>query len=85
MSGIFDINELIKRTIKYLIEGLMVSIAAFAIPKRSLNFEEIIALALTASATFAILDTFLPAMGVSAKQGVGLGIGLRLSQVPAFI
>ena len=83
MSGIFDINELIKRTIKYLIEGLMVSIAAFAIPKRSLNFEEIIALALTASATFAILDTFLPAMAVSAKQGTGLGIGLRLAGVMA--
>ncbi len=85
MSGLFDINEIIKRTIKYLIEGLMVSIAAFAIPKRSLNFEEIIALALTASATFAILDTFIPAVAVSAKQGVGLGIGLRLSQVPAFL
>jgi hypothetical protein len=81
MSGLFDINELIKRTIKYLIEGLMVSIAAFAIPKRSLNFEEIVALALTASATFAILDTFLPAMAVSAKQGTGLGIGLRLAGV----
>lgn len=83
MSGLFDINEIIKRTIKYLIEGLMVSIAAFAIPKRSLNFEEIIALALTASATFAILDTFLPAMAVSAKQGTGLGIGLRLAGVMA--
>lgn len=81
----FDINEIIKRTIKYLIEGLMVSIAAFAIPKRSLNFEEIIALALTAAATFAILDSYLPTIGVSAKQGVGLGIGLQLSQLPAFL
>ena len=36
----FDITELIKRIIKYLIEGLMVAIAAFAIPKRSLNLEE---------------------------------------------
>lgn len=79
MSGLFDINELIKRVIKYLIEGLMVAIAAFAIPKRSLNIEEIISLALTAAATFAILDTYIPSMGVSAKQGTGLGIGLRLS------
>jgi hypothetical protein len=83
MSGLFDVNELIKRTIKYLIEGLMVSIAAFAIPKRSLNFEEIIALALTAAATFAILDTYVPSMSVSAKQGTGLGIGLRLAGVVA--
>ena len=35
----------------------MVAIAAFAIPKRSLNLEEIALLALTAAATFAILDT----------------------------
>jgi hypothetical protein len=81
MSGLFDVNELIKRAIKYLIEGLMVSIAAFAIPKRSLNFEEIIALALTAAATFAILDTYIPSMSVSAKQGTGFGLGLRLAGV----
>ena len=79
MSGLFDVNELIKRLIKYLIEGLMVSIAAFAIPKRSMNIEEIISIALTSSATFAILDTYVPSIGVSAKQGTGLGIGLKLS------
>lgn len=79
MSGLFDINELIKRVIKYLIEGLMVAIAAFAIPKRSLNIEELISIALTASCTFAILDTYVPTIAVSAKQGTGLGIGLKLS------
>ena len=36
-----DFSELIKRAIKYLVEGLMVAIAAFAIPKRSLNLDEI--------------------------------------------
>ena len=41
-----DISELVKRVIKYLVEGLMVAIAAYAIPKRSLNMEEIILLAL---------------------------------------
>lgn len=81
MSGLFDINELIKRTIKYLIEGLMVAIAAFAIPKRSLNFEEIIALSLTAASTFCIVDFYLPSMAVATKQGTGLGIGLRLAGV----
>jgi len=77
----FDVTELIKRIVKYLIEGLMVAIAAFAIPKRSLNIEEIALLALTAAATFAILDTYIPAMGVSARNGTGLGIGLKLSGV----
>ena len=81
--ALFNIAELMKRMIKYLIEGFMVAIAAFAIPKRSLNLEEIGLLALTAAATFAILDTYLPAMSVSAHQGTGLGIGLRLAGVVA--
>ncbi len=74
----FDVAELIKRVIKYLIEGLIVAIAAFAIPKRSLNIEEISLLALTAAATFAILDTYIPSMGVSARSGAGLGMGFKL-------
>ena len=78
----FDIAELIKRIIKYLIEGLMVAIAAFAIPKRSLNLEEIALLALTAAATFAILDTYIPSIGASARSGAGLGIGLNLTKFP---
>jgi ABC-type Co2+ transport system permease subunit len=81
MMQMFDVSELVKRIIKYLVEGLMVAIAAFAIPKRSLNLEEIGALALTAAATFAILDTYIPSMGVSARQGTGLGLGLKLSGV----
>ena len=82
MFGLFDVNELIKRAIKYLIEGLIVAICAFAIPKKSLNIEEIISLSLAASATFAILDTYLPSMYVSAKQGAGLGVGLKLVGFP---
>jgi ABC-type Co2+ transport system permease subunit len=78
MLEVFDITELAKRIIKYLIEGLMVAIAAFAIPKRSLNLEEILLLSLTAAATFAILDTYLPSMGVSARSGAGFGIGAKL-------
>ena len=80
--SMFDISELIKRIIKYLIEGLMVAIAAFAIPKRSLNLEEIALLALTAAATFAILDTYITSMGVTARSGAGFGIGANLVSWP---
>ena len=31
-----DLTELVKRAVKYLVEGLMVAIAAYAIPKKSL-------------------------------------------------
>jgi len=82
MSGLIDIGELVKRIIKYLVEGLMVAIAAFAIPKRSLNIEEIILIALTAAATFSILDTYIPSMGVSARSGAGFGIGANLVRFP---
>jgi|TARA_B100001142_G_C14127625_1_gene575632 ABC-type Co2+ transport system permease subunit len=74
----FDLNELVKRAIKYLIEGLVVALAAFAIPKKQLNVEEIIIIALTAAATFSILDVFIPAMGSSARGGAGFGIGANL-------
>lgn len=77
-----DLAELLKRAIKYLVEGLMVAIAAFAIPKRSLQLDEIALIALTAAATFSILDTYLPSMAVNARSGAGLGIGANLVGFP---
>ncbi len=77
-----DLGELLKRAIKYLVEGLMVAIAAFAIPKRSLALDEIALIALTAAATFSIMDTYLPSMAVNARAGAGFGIGGNLVGFP---
>jgi ABC-type Co2+ transport system permease subunit len=82
MNGLINVGELVKRIIKYLVEGLMVAIAAYAIPKRSLNIEEIVLIALTAAATFSILDTYVPSMGVTARSGAGFGIGANLVGFP---
>jgi ABC-type Co2+ transport system permease subunit len=82
MNGLINVGELVKRIIKYLVEGLMVAIAAYAIPKRSLNIEEIVLIALTAAATFSILDTYIPSMGVTARSGAGFGIGANLVKFP---
>tara|TARA_B100001059_G_C17722537_1_gene521557 strand:+ start:494 stop:766 length:273 start_codon:yes stop_codon:yes gene_type:complete len=82
LREIIDPNELLRRVIKYLVEGLMVAIAAFAIPKKSLNLEEIALIALTAAATFSILDTYIPSMAVSARSGAGFGIGANLVGFP---
>ena len=82
-SNFFDISELLKRLIKYLVEGLMVAIAAYAIPKRNLSLDEVALIALTAAATFSILDTYLPSMAVSARGGAGFGIGANLVGFPA--
>ena len=82
MNSLVNLSELVKRLVKYLVEGLMVAIAAYAIPKRSLNLEEIMLIALTAAATFSILDTYVPSMGASARNGAGFGIGANLVKFP---
>ena len=75
-------TELLKRAIKYIVEGLMVAIAAFAIPKHSMKLDEIALIALTAAATFSILDTYIPSMGIDARTGAGFGIGANLVGFP---
>jgi ABC-type Co2+ transport system permease subunit len=82
MNQGFDFAELIKRAIKYIIEGIMVAIAAYAIPKKTLNVEEVVIIALTAAATFSVLDVFVPSMGQSARGGAGFGIGANLVGFP---
>jgi|TARA_Y100000992_G_scaffold225674_1_gene157310 ABC-type Co2+ transport system permease subunit len=77
-----DVNEFVKRVIKYIVEGLMVALAAYAIPKKSLNMDEIALLAMTAAATFSILDVFVPSLAVSARSGAGFGIGANLVGFP---
>jgi hypothetical protein len=81
LSGI-DMSDILRRAIKYIVEGLMVAIAAFAIPKQSMKFDEIALIALTAAATFSILDTYIPTMGDSARTGAGFGIGANLVGFP---
>lgn len=79
----FDFGELVRRTIKYIVEGIMVAIAAYVIPRgKGLNIDEVLLIALTAAATFSILDTYIPSMGVSARTGAGLGIGANLVGFP---
>jgi len=77
-----NFQEVLKRIIKYLVEGLMVAIACYAIPKASLKFDEIGLIALTAAATFSILDTYVPSMGETARTGAGFGIGANLVRFP---
>jgi hypothetical protein len=81
-AGALDMGELFKRALKYLVEGLMVAIAAYAIPKKSLNVDEVSLIALTAAATFSILDTYVPSMAVSARSGAGFGMGANLVGFP---
>jgi len=82
MMGI-DIPDLVKRLVKYALEGLAVAIACWLLPGKKLRVEEIGTIALTALAVFAILDIYAPSVGSSARTGAGFGIGANLVGFPA--
>ena len=82
LGQVLDLGELVRRVVKYVVEGLMVAIAAYAIPKRSLHLDEVMLIALTAAATFSILDTYVPTMAVSARTGAGFGVGANMVGFP---
>ena len=42
VMGMLDLGELVKRAVKYIVEGIMVALAAYAIPKKSLNVDEVL-------------------------------------------
>ena len=83
LQSALDLQEIVKRAVKYLIEGGAVAVAAFYIPKRKMNIEEVIMIAITAAATFALLDMYAPSVGNYARQGTGFGIGANLAGFPA--
>jgi hypothetical protein len=78
-----DMNDMLARAIKYLLEGLAVAIVAYMIPGKVLKMSEIGMIALTALATFAILDVYAPSVGASARTGAGFGVGAGLVGFPA--
>ena len=81
LDNLFDINELFRRAVKYIVEGIMVGLASL-IPQKPLKVEETILIALTAAATFSILDAFVPSIAVSARSGAGFGLGANLVGFP---
>ena len=67
--------ELFMQYLKYLLEGLAVAAAAYYIPQKKTSLKEVAMIALTAAATFAVLDIFAPAVASGARHGAGFGIG----------
>jgi len=73
-----DVQEVIRRAIKYLVEGLAVAVAAYYIPRKQMNLQEIAMIAVTAAASLAILDLLAPSVGANARHGAGFSIGAGL-------
>ena len=79
----FSFGDVFTAVLKYLIEGLVVAFVAVLVlnPKKP-NFGEIMTIGVAAFATFALLDTFTPSIGVTARQGAGFGMGANLVGFP---
>lgn len=63
--------------LKYVLEGAAVGVAAYLLPSKKLIYTDIIIIALTAAAVFAVLDQFSPYVAVGARQGTGFAIGYQ--------
>ena len=72
-----NLQTVVTRAVKYLVEGGAVAVAAYFIPRRTMQLQEIAMIAVTAAAVFAILDLYSPSVAAGARQGAGLGIGLN--------
>ncbi len=70
-----DLMEVVRRMVKYLVEGFVVALAALVIPKKPLAFEEVVAIGVTAAAVFSLLDVYSPSISAAARTGAGLAIG----------
>jgi hypothetical protein len=75
----FDLAEIVRRAVKYLVEGLVVAIAAYVIPSKKMDTAELLVIAMTAATTFAILDIFSPSISAGARMGTGFSIGSGLT------
>jgi len=70
-----DLQDILRRVIKYLVEGFAVAVAAYVIPKKKMAISEVAIIGLTAAAIFALLDLFAPRVSQAARHGAGFGIG----------
>jgi ABC-type Co2+ transport system permease subunit len=79
LDSVIDVRETIRRMVKYLIQGLVMALAAYAIPRQSLELDVIASLAIVAAATFSVLDLLMPSVKGVAQLGAAAGIGLSMA------
>jgi hypothetical protein len=71
--------------IKYLFEAIAISIAAYYIPKKQLNFVEIFKIAITGAITYLLLDLYSPLVSTGLRIGTGMTIGQNMVNNPVSI
>ena len=78
MYNNIDFGEILSRIIKYFLEGIAVGAACY-FTNTKMEIEKIIIIAITAAATFAILDMYTPQVSDAARLGTGFGIGSQFA------
>lgn len=73
---IIDYSEVFGRILKYLIEGIAVGLVSYFVAQ--LNTDQIIIIAVSSAAIFAILDMYSPGTGNAFRMGIGLSAGTHM-------
>lgn len=72
-----DWQEVIRRALKYLFEGLAVGLASSYLIKGA-KLEDAVMVGITASAVLAVLDLYSPSIAGSARFGIGAATGSHI-------
>lgn len=68
----------IQNLVKYIVEGMAVAIAAYVIPNRRTDFNEVFVIAIIAALTLFILDILSADVSRGTRFGAGFGMGMNL-------
>lgn len=68
----------IRTLVRYIVEGVAVAIAAYVIPSRRTQFNEVLAISIISALTLFVLDVFSIMVGQGTRLGAGFGIGMNL-------
>lgn len=68
----------VNNLVKYIVEGMAVAIAAYVIPNRRTNFNEVSIIAIIAALTLFVLDVLSADVSRGARFGAGFGMGMNL-------
>lgn len=74
-----NLTEFMDKLTKYLLLGGAMVVCNVILKRGKPDMSEALIMALVASSIFAILDTFAPDVGRSAKQGAGFAIGATVA------
>ncbi len=76
MSAIqLNVDDLVRKALKYALEGVAVAIAAKLLPDNNLSLTQLIVIAFTTALVFAIIDGMAADVAFGVRTGAGLAIG----------